>query len=212
MYFYNQILLVISIILCILYITLLLTNIRKLYKLYKRIKIQVYREKSKKLLQIFDKIMRKNNVPYIIFFGTLLGSIRENNFIDTDHDMDVIIFDKDLPKYLSLESQFNKEGLKYDYLDHIHRLFFKDDNITKNSTYMDVFVYKLDKNIFIDKYEYNRHRWPSCKYPKEDILPVKEYTIAGLNVLGPNNGIKILEITYGDWKTPRNSNYYVKKL
>lgn len=40
-------------------------------------------------------ILEKNNIPYFIGFGTLLGSIRHNGFIPWDDDFDFMLFEDD---------------------------------------------------------------------------------------------------------------------
>ncbi len=42
-------------------------------------------------LNVFHKICKKNKIPYQLFFGSLLGIIRDNGQIPWDYDIDVIV-------------------------------------------------------------------------------------------------------------------------
>ena len=172
----------------------------------KEMKILIYRKESSKLLKIFKNIMEYNNILYSVFFGTLLGAVREKDFIETDHDIDVMIFEQDLPKYLTLREQFEKAGIRMNYTDNIYRLEFSKRYV---NSYIDVFVYRNKNGVFKDISKENRKRWPHYEYEADDLFPLKDYYIGDIKIKGPNEAEKILEQTYGDWQTPRDTDEYV---
>ena len=45
---------------------------------------------AKSNLLIFNKIAIANDFRFILFFGTLLGAVREHDFIKNDTDIDVV--------------------------------------------------------------------------------------------------------------------------
>lgn len=38
-------------------------------------------------------------ITFILFYGTLLGAVREHDFIDHDEDIDLVLFKKDMRKF-----------------------------------------------------------------------------------------------------------------
>jgi len=52
--------------------------------------------KSNQYLQDVKKVLDEFNIPFFLFFGTLLGAIREQDFLVHDHDVDIAVFAKDI--------------------------------------------------------------------------------------------------------------------
>ena len=53
------------------------------------------------LLEEFDRVCRKLNIPYMLFAGTMLGAVRHQGFIPWDDDLDVIMHRRDYERFLS---------------------------------------------------------------------------------------------------------------
>ena len=76
-----------------------------------------------RILKIIDYICRKNNIPYWLHAGTLLGAIRHKGFIPWDDDIDIGMKRKDMEKFVQISKnelpsdlflQTNKTDLGYD--------------------------------------------------------------------------------------------------
>ena len=70
------------------------------------------RKISKNNLLDFKKILDSKEIYFGIIFGTLLGAIRENNFIIHDEDVDVFILEEDKHKFMSLLFDLRENGFE----------------------------------------------------------------------------------------------------
>ncbi len=114
------------------------------------------------ILLEFDRICKENNLPYQLFFGTLLGAIRHKGFIPRDDDVDVCMLRGDYNRFLQLcEDQLNKDYFLQTYKtdkEYIHSFA----RIRKNNTLALQRIYSkiaMHHGIFIDN------------FPLDNILP-----------------------------------------
>lgn len=54
----------------------------------------------------FERVCKKHNLKYFVFFGTLLGSIRHGGFIPWDDDLDIAMPRKDYDIFITLADEF----------------------------------------------------------------------------------------------------------
>lgn len=64
------------------------------------------------IMEITDRILRKNNIPYSIEGGSLLGAVRHKGLIPWDDDGDFDVLQSDLEKIKALAPEFSKYGLE----------------------------------------------------------------------------------------------------
>ena len=62
--------------------------------------IKKSREKLTNLYKYVLDHFLDTQIQFILFYGSLLGYIRENNFIENDDDVDVIVDKKDYDKVI----------------------------------------------------------------------------------------------------------------
>jgi hypothetical protein len=138
------------------------------------------------LKHIFDK----NELLFSLTCGTLLGAVRERNFIEHDIDIDIII--KEEEKLLGIIPEIEQEGFKF--------IRYQDDKkytiytFIRNNVPIDIYI-----AIPIGKYYY---LWGG-KIRREFVDEIKRYEVFGEYFLIPKGYRKLLVILYGrNWKTP----------
>lgn len=70
------------------------------------------KENAKYLLNTLKKVFEENGIELLLAYGTLLGAIREHDFIGHDSDMDTMIWRKDMQKGLDLASELAKYDIQ----------------------------------------------------------------------------------------------------
>ena len=146
---------------------------------------------AKQNLILFKKISDKYNLCFFLIYGTLLGAIRENNFIKHDTDTDIGILEKDRKKFFNMIPDLLEKGFE------IIRTKEPDDLVTfmRNDEYIDVGIFKSEnENYFSYQGNYINNYFLE-KLDKMTFLN-QEFHI-------PNNSIELLIKLYGNsWKIP----------
>lgn len=163
-----------------------------------------------------EKFMKESlDIDSFLIYGTLLGAIREKDFIAHDHDIDIA--------YLSKEKTTDKVLIELDKI----RKVFKSKNLLAKS-----FVNSGQTHIYFPKGHRISDLWASwinkegkwCLSAcmglywivgdKSILLPIKKIKFRTVMINVPNNSIKCLELTYNNWERVLEENYgkMVKKL
>lgn len=163
-------------------------------------------------LLLLRKIFNKLNIEFLLFYGTLLGAIRDNSFIKHDEDVDI--------------------ALKYQYFEEFQNSLF----ILRDSGFELVRIDKrgfasiIRKNEYIDLYFFSRKNdlFSECcgNFIYTSLLnEVTEYSFYNSTFLIPKDYLVFFLTEYGlSWNTPieyKHSNisifffvliYYIKKI
>ena len=147
-----------------------------------------------------------NNDEYFVFYGTLLGLVRENDIIDNDDDIDILV---DIKNRDEVISKIEKSNLEIDYSNPYNNtpFFLQVSNMLENvKTYIDVYFYENYDNLdyLVERANFHQ-RWndpsQSLHIPKKLIFPIKKEVFFNTKISLPNENIKICEFLYGyDWK------------
>ncbi len=173
-------------------------------------------ELERGLLTIHE-IFNKHNIFYVVEGGTLLGAVRENNFILWDDDGDIAVWKEDQERIMGLKSEFEQKG--YELSDTIHprvaRLIL---NPKTKYPFIDLFLYNkptnqndklfrcLPKTVKIDGVicsesccylEKSVDWWWKNAYIMKDIFPRKLLKLGSIDVWGPNNPYPYIDGWYG---------------
>ncbi|MEA4935060.1 hypothetical protein SDC9_71999 [bioreactor metagenome] len=145
---------------------------------------------AKQNLSDFTKIANNNNLKFGLIYGTLLGAVREHDFIDHDEDIDLFILSEQRDLFLKMLFDLRKnnfEVVRYDRRGLV--------SIMKNNEYIDIYIFspfqkgvrKCCGEFVLEKYLLNT---TYLNFLSESILIPKEYK-------------EYLEFQYGvGWTTP----------
>ena len=168
---------------------------------------------AKELLLKFKTILDQNGLAFYLAYGTLLGAVREKDFIKGDEDIDVYVHDE--KNLLRIIPELYKNDIKICRTD-------------KNTLYS--FMYH--DGCFVDVYTLRRYKFSlwgrkcfnlaGCATPKKYLVKTQKIEFLNEQFDCPNEPEKILEFWYGeDWREPKSGHdfryeiypaYYYKKL
>jgi len=156
------------------------------------------------------------NVPVYLIYGTLLGCIRENDFIDNDDDVDLAY----LSRYNKFEDVY-KEMLVINIICSnlgLIKSFGEGSNLPRFCGHSHIFsenkkcIFDVWTSWIDEKGNYNFYTMG--KNIKQDVLlPLKLDTFRDKTFLVPNKSEELLSYLYTDaWKTPldKKSHQYRK--
>lgn len=143
-------------------------------------------------LKLLKEVCDRNGLHFLLFFGTLLGAVREHDFIKHDEDVDLAMLKRDMPAFLSMLFELRKVGFE---LARYERRGFL--SIIRKGEYIDI-------NYF-EPYSKDPSLMYSCmdiceKQFIEDIAPI---TFLGNTYMAPREYEDYLRYQYGEnWRTP----------
>ena len=144
-------------------------------------------------LLIYKKILDNCGVKFLLMHGTLLGAIRNHDFIDWDCDIDTYVYDEEALK--AAIPQLYEAGLKLCRVSKIEYSFIR------NGIYIDAFLSQRHPNIFLRPF--------FCIYqfgyfPKKFFKRSKKIDFLDTQFDVPEKPEKILTYFYGnDWMVPK---------
>jgi hypothetical protein len=158
---------------------------------------------TEELTLLYTEIMeflKHSNVDIMLFYGSLLGYIRDGKFINMDNDVDVITSRRNfnaLKKY-AINNIKKYENLSFGIIDYnIFQINYK------NLGPFDIYAFD-----FINGNEHILINWESSNpsvsmFKFDDIFPTNIISLNDYNIHIPNKSERILLQTYGDtWKVP----------
>jgi len=154
---------------------------------------------SKKNLHDFNRVMEVNGLKYGLWFGTLLGAIREGGFISYDEDIDIYMLNEDRKKFLNALFDFKKHGFKVARYRQKTGLL----SLIRNDDYIDIYFYRksLNKRIM-------GNNSIDAKYLEN----TENIDFLGMQIPVPVNSIQVLKIMYGeDWHIPNKDGKPINK-
>lgn len=164
-------------------------------------------EHAVQALRDFSALFPKEEWPWYLVSGTLLGVYRDGGFMAHDYDIDLGINDGEVDAQAMLERLEQASEFVVKKIDHhlevsrlpsghyaiqAFRTMYKV--IHKDGVNLDIFIHYREGDVLWHGSVI--HRWDNKAYGLTD------YELAGVPVLGPDNPEYYLEENYGDWRTP----------
>lgn len=141
-------------------------------------------------LCLFKEICDRNNFRFFLAYGTLLGAVREKDFIDHDEDIDVGADFNDKDIFMSMLFELRDNGFEVARWDDRGLL-----SVIRNNEYIDIYFFK----------KFNEKLVINCGEPLPKKFMDDQTTIdfKGVTFNAPKDLIGAMEFWYGkDWQTP----------
>lgn len=148
------------------------------------------KETAKFNLLLFHKILNKYNIKFFLLYGTVLGAIREKDFIAHDTDTDIGILEEERKQFLKAIPELIDNGFE------LIRTKEPDDLVTfmRNDEYIDI-------GVFVSNGKY--YTYQGNLIDKYFLDKLDSIYFLGESFLIPSNIERFLELTYGsNWKIP----------
>lgn len=144
------------------------------------------------VLSVITQSLDRDEIPYWLDQGTLLGAYREGVIMEHDDDVDIAYIISDQDQILEILRRVLPDG----FTANLHGAYRENINIqgpfAKNMpSGLDLYGYK-DKGKFLQIEHYSK------PIPKEWVFPLSEGKLSNLTFHIPANTKDYLELTYGD--------------
>ena len=157
---------------------------------------QIDKEIAARNLRDLKNFLSSHGVEFILAYGTLLGAVREHDFISHDEDIDLMVDEKYREKFFNLLPELRKIGFEVCRYDRRSLL-----SIIKDGEYIDFYFFKpWRKGLYnsggaVVLEEFVKETAP-FEFKGEKYLAPKDYEKYLLSIYGPN------------WRTPIKFNNY----
>lgn len=161
----------------------------KIHPLYLGIK-RIDKIIAKENLLLFKKVMDKNKISFGLIAGTLLGAVREHDFIDHDEDIDLYFLEEDKERVFGILPDLLETGFEIARYDRRGLM-----SIIRKGEYIDLY--------FFNDYCKEIRICSGWCIPESFLLETCELIFQNESFKAPKEYIKYLEYEYGsNWRTP----------
>lgn len=146
---------------------------------------------------LFKQVMDACRVEFCLFFGTLLGAVREGDFIPHDYDTDVVIMEASRTRLAEAAPRLIEAGFELARCKHHGRFV----TFIRKGEFIDIYVAREEHLLF-------RHRWnvDFSLLSYEVLTEFREFTFLGEQFLVPARYEEALVEMYGaDWRVPKQN-------
>lgn len=153
---------------------------------------EILQQNGKEVLEILNKVSKNTNVKYWLEFGTLLGKIRENNFIGHDINFDIGVMKEELsPKFLI---DIENLGFKRTSSLSIKNEGLKDIKYIYKGIEIEIFIFEREENKVVC---YSEDKSGEIGVYKLSNSTLEETKFMGVETYIPRNSIRRFLEIYG---------------
>lgn len=178
---------------------------RLVHEQQKKKQIQDFHNYGMELLSKISSISKKNDLLFWLEFGTLLGAVRDHDFIKHDFDIDLGVMFKDQEKFHKLLSEEGFELVREFILYDNNQISGLERTYSYKSVLVDIFFYHIisDNEIFTNSFTpiLNNSSYNAKAEVKGITMPYdgfEEILFKGLKVNIPRNTDQYLKKLYGE--------------
>lgn len=157
------------------------------------------KETAGEMLKIMKEVLLKNDVHFSLNFGTLLGAIRDHDFIPHDYDLDLSMHERYKPAFFASLPELYENGVVLcgHYKGNIFNLFYKGIICDIDIVFDMVFPYSLRYYRLLEK----------C-YPKFYTEKTEFFEFLGDEYEVPAKPERFLKYMYGkNWRIPQKGRH-----
>lgn len=157
------------------------------------------KETAGKMLKIMKEVLLKKDVHFALNFGTLLGAVRDHDFIPHDYDLDLSMHERYKPAFFASLPELYDRGviLCGHYKGNIFNLFYEGIICDIDIVFDMVFPYSLRYYRLLEK----------C-YPKFYTEKTESFEFLGDEYEVPARPERFLEYMYGkNWRIPQKGRH-----
>ncbi len=162
---------------------------------------------SKKLayaaLNEISQILENNNIAWTVFFGTLLGLVRESDLMDHDDDIDFVIIGMKIEEFSETLSKFNQNFKIIKLEENIISFVYKNSSFNIDFYFTNTF--NKDNLITFGGYDFEERIISLLNETKNNKLIrfAFDYPEKLCHIRIPDNPLPFLEYLYGEkWTIP----------
>lgn len=157
---------------------------------------RINKKLSRENLEIVDDLSKKHKFRFMLGWGTLLGAVRDSDFIDHDEDTDLLCLESEEDALLDMIPDLLEKGFKIARYEP-HRLL----SVVRKDEYMDFYIHR--------QYNEKLYICGGNPIPKQFLDEVSQIKFLQRIYLCPKDIDGVLEFWYGeDWRTPVIYNNY----
>lgn len=152
---------------------------------------QINKEVAFQNLKDIAEVLEKHRIPLAPCFGTLLGIIRDHDFIDWDEDIDLMVLGEQ--KEELLDAFWDMREIGFEFIR--HERCYHTLSVMRNGEY-------IDFNVMDSISPEIRTDYGGGFFFEKHLTQLIEWDFKGLTVLIPKDYEEYLDFMYGDWRTP----------